>query len=149
MVLSQDQIEKVNQGMDALHGFFAKPLVVYKEAEKTVISEDQNHSFLFNSPQNTEVTKEIVTGVINARIYYGKIIEDPVTVGGLNNKDIDISATLPQGWIRIVTDITGKAILEGSKKIVFENETYDLHGIASRHGLLTKNFYSFNLQPSV
>jgi hypothetical protein len=150
IAMSDSQKSMVLQTQQNLHNFFAKTLIYRKTSESTLISSNEKHSFIFDySPTNSEVTEVIDSGSFKARIYYGKQINlEPISAAGFNNSDFDTNATIPNGWVRIIVDESGKNLIKDSKRIMFDDEIYSINSLQSRHGLLEKNMYSFYLKPS-
>ena len=143
--ISSEVMNIANSGLLQLHDTFAQNLYYFHERDQTVITEDPGHSSMWNSaPSNTVTEKITVSGVFRARIYWNKNETTPI----YGDTVFNTTAMLPKGWVRIITDVTGKAVVEESVRLRFEDEVYEIDSDRERHGLFNKNLYEYYLKPS-
>lgn len=145
MHLTQSQINQVNQAFLDLHNFFAKKHTLYVFKEKTIthITEDPDYNAFFSSFDNHNIQTETETGSFHARVYYSRNdIEGIETKGNL-----ETSASLPLGWIRIITDDDGAAVLGDTNKIKIKDQLHSVSTLPGHHGLIKNQFHDYYLSP--
>lgn len=143
--LTTGEEAQVNQAFNVLHNFFAKrySFVSFEEETNIFPASTNNHNAFFPNAPTNNIETIINTGSFNARIYYSRMNYNSISAG---DKFVT-EASIPDGWIRIVVDGSGKNIVESAKRIRFDDELYTVESKPSRHGLLQKEFYNFYLKP--
>lgn len=143
--ISTGVLNVCNSGILQLHDTFAQNFYYFHEDTQTIVSENPTHSATWgSSPFNTTTTKTTVSGTFRARIYWNK--NQAINIYG--DTVFQSTANLPKGWARIITDVTGKAVVEHARRLRFEDELFELDSDRERHGLFTKNLYEFYLKPA-
>lgn len=143
--ISSDVLNVANSGILKLHDTFAQTLYYFNESTQTVITSSPSHSATWKTaPENTTTTTVISSGTFKARIYWNK----NQTTSLYGDTVFHTTAMIPKGWARIITDVTGRAIVENANRIIFEDEIYEVDSDRERHGLFQKNLYEFYLKPA-
>ena len=130
--------------IDDIHDTWKREIVVYQEAEKTILSTDPNFNPIFRR-NITNVEVEVSKSTIEARIYYGRNQE----VAGINENGLDFQTKLgvPIGWVRLKVDPDGYEVLKDAKRIEFDGKVFKPLSSNRPHGLFDVRYYTFYLQP--
>lgn len=131
-----------------LHETFARDIVIYQTAQETVISTNPDNNYLFdNAPFNSETQSFIQSGIVKARILYGK--KEPLnpfnTVQSRNSAEQNM-IRLEEGEARIKLDPTGAAMLRGCERVTFDGTVFNVITSPRPHGLFTPQFETFYLK---
>lgn len=139
----------VNNAMDQLHYFFAKKgglLYAVKDGQTTIVSEDPNHNFYYDdAPNNTEVVTTRESGAFYARTYFLNGAENFNSLNYPNNSQ-DLEIKTADNILKIITDSTGKSLLEDTDKISWKDSWWEKDSTPANHGLLQKNFFTYYFQ---
>jgi|688.fasta_scaffold1375852_1 hypothetical protein len=65
--------------MNDIHDTFARPVIVWKTPERTIISSDISYNFLYNEQDSVSVSYQPVSGIFDCRIKWG----DASELGGI------------------------------------------------------------------
>ena len=131
--------------LHTVHDTFARPITVYQDGTKILVSTDPNFNPLYRrNTSNVEVTP--VATVINARVQYGRDQEfDAVTDSSL---DFQTKINFPIGYCRIKVDTDGYELLKDAKRIEVDGKTFTVLSSNRPHGLFESTYYTFLLQPT-
>jgi hypothetical protein len=131
-----------------IHDTFSRPIYIYKKAKQVVISNEPTHNFLWDSaPSNSTTSVELVSGVFNARILYGKEQKmDQFDSATNNNAVAQNTSSLEMGMVRIKLDPTGSAFIGDAQRVMFDNEIFEVTSSVRPHGLFTPQFYTYFLK---
>jgi hypothetical protein len=147
-LFSQTEKDSLSSVFSTLHDTFSRPIYIFKQRDETIITENPNHNFLWESaPSNTETQSVIVSGVFNARILYGKEQKQQnfvsPKIGGAEDQN---SSRLEMGEVRIKLDATGAAFLGGAQRVKFDDEVFQITSSKRPHGLFEPKWYTFFLK---
>lgn len=133
-----------------IHDTFARPIIIYRQAEKIIISSSTANNQFFqgtNVPFNDQVQNVAVSGQFNARILYSKKEEqamfEPFGIRKLGGDQINMLREA--GDVRIKLDITGASYLFDAKRVTFDGEVFTIRSSKRPHGLFTPYYYDFYL----
>lgn len=146
--LTTGQEAQVNAAMNSLHYNFAErnPFYARDISGATVVSSNPNHnSFYGGSPQNTTVTNVETSGLFYARTKFVTETNDLENLD-FNGNNQKLPALVGNTVLKVITDVTGKSLLENSKDIFWDGDWYENASTPRKHGLLQKNFYTFYLE---
>lgn len=139
----------VNNAFQTLHHYFAdrNEFKAIKEGETTIIDNSQDFNFFQQNlkPVNEYTQKTYETGTFYARYYYLSAEDIQFNDGNLQENS---NIRIPEGSLKIITDVTGKGFIETANIVHYENNPFEVSKTPERHGLLQKNFYTFLLTPS-
>jgi hypothetical protein len=130
---------------------FERDIVIYKEAQKIIVSTDVNwNPFQQNDlnliPQNPENQAQVYN--MRARIWYERQQPNPYLepyVGG-NLDEAQLKLKNPEGKVRIKIGPSGWAIMGGAKLIQFDGFMFDVESSPRAHGLFDNQYYTFWLK---
>jgi len=142
---SASQEAQINASMENLHYEFAarNPFYAVKEGTETIVSENPNHNAFYGSaPLNSETVTTKVSGLFFARAYYLNNDDNFHQINFQNNTQ-NISTNVAQNILKVVTDSTGKMLLEDADRIEWDGEWFRKKSTPKKHGLLQKNFNTY------
>ena len=121
---------------------FLRPLIVYQEAQRTVIISDPNYNPLDDWNQNnTDIQNTPVYTTISGRILWDKQQEWKYVRPGdspqLKTKDATNRA------VRLKVDSSGYNLLKTAKKVEIDGVLLDQESQPRPHGLFDTNYYTF------
>lgn len=137
--ISDDLKAKLAEQFNHLHDTFARDIIVYKEAQKVVISTDPNYNYIYNetgSGQNIQNVPQ--KQVFKARVLYstgGEIEYMSKTKVGVDRR------------VRIKLKKEDYAQIQGVKRIELDGRMFLIDSDARPHGLFDVNFYTMHLNP--
>jgi hypothetical protein len=130
--------------MNDLHATFARPISIFRQAQKIIISTTPNHNFIWDSsPTNDIVSNVAVSGVFQARIAYNKL-QNRNQFGA--DKGDQVNFKIFEGDVRIKLDPTGAAFLDGATRAEFDGGIFEITTSVRPHGLFVPNFYTYFLK---
>jgi len=139
---------KINEIIDSTHGEFGKQIIVYKDAETTVVSSvGQYNSIYRNAGKNAQnKTQTTVSERFTARVKYLKADEE-IFVSDDSESQIKIS--LPAGSVRIKVNESGYNYIQEAKRIDFGGVRYSIVNDSNPHvmGAFSPRYYIFYLIP--
>ncbi len=131
-----------------IHDTFARPITIFKTSQKTIITTNPEHNFIFDSGPNQTTTQDIiVSGVFQARILYKP---DQATKmfsasdGGVIGQP-QISQQMFKGDVRLKVTPDCAAYLIGVERVEFDNKIFSVNSESRPHGLFTPKFYNYYL----
>ena len=147
-LLSQAEIDSYKSAMKDLHDTFARDIIVYQTAKKTVISTNVNHNFIYGGGGGqTEVEETVVANTCKARIHYPKEskLEQFLRAGGSRNDD-QIQLKRKDFKVKLVVEEDVKEILQSCERVEFDGIVYTIESDLKPHGVIGVQFYDFYLQ---
>lgn len=145
--LTNAQKEPLNNEFNNLHATFARPIVIFKTAQETVVYTNPENNYLFQqAPFNSETTTIIQSGIINARILYAKKENLALFSVDSTRSDTQNNLFLSEGDVRLKLDPTGAAFLAGCERVTFDGTIFNVVTDKRPHGLFTPNFETFFLK---
>jgi len=125
---------------------FKRPIVVYHEAEKTVVISDPNYNRLRKFSQNTRNPDNTpVSRTINARIYYASKQGSPFNTFGQSPQN---KAKIDDGMVRIKIHADDFEFMSKAKKIELDGNLFDVDSVERPHGLFDTEYYTYWLKRS-
>jgi len=131
-----------------LHDTFGRDIVVYKEAQKVIISTDPNYNHLYNSGGATtpSVKNVPVRKVFKARIKY----DNDRTLENFGEADaqVKVSRVDSRSLVRIKLKVEDFEYIKDSKRIEFDGRMFHIASDPRAHGLFdVVQFYTLFLRP--
>ena len=146
--LSSEERARIAANLLDLHDTFGRDIVVYKEAQKTVISTDPNFNQLYNtggattnSVKNTPVRK-----VFKARIKYDT--DRNLEYFGEADSQVKVNRVNSESLLRIKLLKEDYEYIKDSKRIELDSRMFHVQSDARAHGLFdVVQFYTIYLKP--
>ena len=131
-----------------IHDTFGREIIVYKEAQKVIISSDPSYNYLYNNVagENTTIENVPVRKVFKARIKYdtGRDLE----YAGEVDSQMKISRPSNSSNVRIKLKIEDFNYIQDAKRIEFDGRLFHINSDPRFHGLFDKvQFCTFYLRP--
>jgi hypothetical protein len=121
-----------------LHDTFGRDIIVYKEAQKVIISTDPNYNYLYNSggSTTTSVTNKPVKKTFKARIRYD-----------LDNKNLESNiGSNETSQVRIKLKKEDYTYISDAKRIELDGRMFHVDSDPRAHGLFDVQFYTLFLR---
>lgn len=138
-----------NDQMNNLHETFGRNIVIWRNAEQIIISQNPDNNWMLGgAPFNSETIAVPQSGVFKARILYGKK-EPLVPINSMQfrNTTEQNNLWLQEGEARIRLDPTGSTFLQGAKKVTFDDTVFEIVSSKRPHSVFgNPNFYDFMLR---
>ena len=129
---------------------FERDIVIYSEAEKTIISTDANYNRFQSNDlglNSQNPTNTPVRNVVRARIMYEKRQPNGYLEAYGYGKDVNqTKLNNLEGLVRIKVGTAGNALIAGSKLIEFDGAMFQIDGSTRPHGLFDNQYYTFYLK---
>lgn len=142
--LTNSEKVSLNAEFYNLHETFARPIVVYQTATEVVVYTNPDNNILFdNAPFNSQTATIVNSGIINARILYGKKqpLDQLSVPRGPSTQNMIL---LEEGEVRLRVDATGAALLSSSERAVFDGTIFNIVANQRPHSLVgPPNFFDF------
>ena len=118
-----------------LHDTFGRDIVVYKEAQKVIISTDPNYNYLYNSggSQTTSIENVPVKRVFKARIRYDS--DRSLEYFGETDAQVKVTRPDPNSMVRIKLKIEDYQYIKDSKRIELDGRMFHIESDPRPHGL--------------
>lgn len=147
-LLTVSERSSYQEAMQNLHDTFARDIVIYQTASKTLVSTNPKHNFMYGSAgDGSAIEQVVISGTFKARIHYPNEakLEQFLRAGGSKNDDqIQLKR---RGWkVKLIVDESVKSILEKCERIEFDGVTYAVDSSARPHGVVGVQFWDFYLQ---
>jgi hypothetical protein len=147
-LISNEEAESFRSAMKDLHDTYARDIVIYKTAQKTIVSTNVQHNFLYDSgPYQTETEDVVVSGTYQARIHYPSElkIQQFLRAGGSKNED-QLQLKRKDYKVKLVVEEDVKNILINCERIEFDGVVYMSEYDPYPHGVIGVQFWNFYLQ---
>jgi hypothetical protein len=121
-----------------LHDTFGRDIVVYKEAQKVIISTDPNYNYLYNSggSTTTSVTNQPVKKIFKVRIRYD-----------VDNKNLMSNiGSSETSQVRIKLKKEDYTYISDAKRIELDGRMFHVDSDPRAHGLFDIQFYTLFLR---
>lgn len=131
-----------------LHDTFGRDVVVYKEAQKVIISTDPNYNYLYNTggASTPSVENVPVRKVFKARIRY----DTDRSLENFGEADAQMKVSRPDGGslVRIKLKIEDFQYIQEAKRIELDGRMFHIDSDPRAHGLFDViQFYTLYLRP--
>jgi hypothetical protein len=130
-----------------LHDTFSRDIIVYKEAQKVVISTDPNYNYIYNQ---TSESVPSVTNVPQKQVFKARIRYD-------DNRDTEyfgefgtstkISRVDSSSRVRIKLKKADYDYIKDAKRVEFDGRMFLVDSDLRPHGLFGIDFYTLYLKP--
>ncbi len=147
-LFSESEKSEVSANLLHLHDTFGRDIVVYKEAQKVIVSTDPNYNYLYNSGGATteSIENTPVRKVFKARIRYDT--DRSLEFYGEANSQVKINRGDPGNSVRIKLKKEDYDYIKEAKRIEFDGRMFHVDSDARAHGLLSAvQFYTLFLRP--
>jgi len=136
-LFTDSEKEEIAANLLHLHDTFGRDIIVYKEAQKVVISTDPNYNYLYgNSGATTSVSNVPVKKTFKARIRYD-----------LDNKNlISNIGSNETSQVRIKLKKADYNYISDAKRIEFDGRMFHVDSDPRAHGLFDVQFYTLFLR---
>ena len=146
-LLTSDEITSMQSAMRDLHDTYARDIVVYLTAKKTIVSTNPSHNYFYNSgPNQTAVTDVISKVVCKARIHYpkeGKL--DSFLRAGGSKSDDQLQLIRKDYKVKLVVEEAIKDIIVKSERIEFDGTLLAVDSDYRPHGVIGVQFWDVYL----
>jgi len=143
-LLSASERTTYQSAMKDLHDTFARDIVIYQTSQKTLVSTNPNHNFLYNSgPDQTVTTDVIISGTYKARIHYPK--EEKIERFLTNSNNDQIQLKRKDYKVKLVVEADVRAILIKCERIEFDGTIFAVDSDPRPHGVAGVQFWDFYL----
>jgi len=144
-LLTASERASYQSAMKDLHDTYARDIVIYQTSQKTIISTDINHNFLYNSGPSQTVTNEvIVSGTYKARIHYPKENALEKLLSQSNNDQIQLAQKNYK--VKLIVESDVKEILLKCERIEFDGTIFAVDSDSRPHGVAGVQFWDFYLK---
>ena len=147
-LISDSDKAAYNSVIDDIHDTFARPIVVYKEAEKVVIATSNtfNPYYANNGAAAKTITNVPQSQTFQARIYYWRDFQDEK----FNKYDLDNQAKiqLDKGTVRLKVNEACYVYIKDAKRIEFDGSRFLIDSSFRKHGLFGVQYYTLYLKPT-
>lgn len=132
--------------MDDIHATFARDIVVYKFAERTVISTDLNFNPLYDTGgATTSIVNTPVSGTYSARIHYVDDVDKKFW--SEQNSKLSLKIDAPVGTVRLKVDADAYEFMKTAQRIDLDEKRYVIDSTFRPHGLFSNKYYTLYLKP--
>jgi hypothetical protein len=132
-----------------LHDTFGRDIIVYKEAQKVIISTDPNYNYLYNTAgaQTNSVENVPVKKVFKARIRYDT--DRSLEYFGDTDAQVKVSKPDANSMVRIKLKIEDYQYIKDAKRIELDGRMFHVESDPRAHGLFDEvQFYTLFLRPT-
>jgi hypothetical protein len=143
-LISDSEKASYQSAMKDLHDTFARDIVIYQTSQKTLISTNPNHNFLYNSgPEQTVTSDIIISGTYKARIHYPK--EGHLEKFLSQSNDDQIQLKRKKYMVKLIVEADVKIILDKCERIQFDGVIFAVDSDARPHGVVGVQFWDYYL----
>ena len=147
-LLTSAQKAALQSAFDSVHDTFARDIYIFKEAKNVTISTSPNYNPIYGQNSNLPdtVTREVQSGVFQARILYNTDRAEPfVTAPQIDHQ---LKLKVPDGSVRIKLDKDGYEYIKKAKRVDFDGRRFSIESDVRPHGLFKPTYYTFFLLPT-
>ena len=142
-LIEQTDKDLMQSAMMDVFDTFKRPIEIYKEPERIIISTNYNYSrFGDNSQNQLNPPVSPVSIIVNACILH----EKKQRYVYVDADDSQLKLKDAEGQVRIKVDITGYNAMIGAKNITLDGFEYRNVSTPRPHGLFTPSLWTFYLQ---
>lgn len=147
--LSSSDRASIAANLIDLHDTFGRDIIVYKEAQKVIISTDPNYNYLYNTggAQTTSVENVPIKKIFKARIRY----DTDRTLEYFGDTDAQVKVSKPDAnsLVRIKLKIEDYQYIKEAKRIELDGRMFHVESDPRAHGLFdVVQFYTLFLRPT-
>jgi hypothetical protein len=145
---TSSQKESISSQLLNLHDTFGRDIIVYKEAQKVVVSTDPSYNYLYGNggAETPSVENVPVKKIFKARIRY----DTDRSLEFFGETDTQVKVTRPNAssLVRIKLKAEDFAYLKDAKRIELDGRMFHVESDPRAHGLFDKiQFYTLFLKP--
>jgi hypothetical protein len=141
----KDKLHLASQ-FNNLHDTFARDIIVYKEAQKVIVSTDPNYNYIYNnSGPTTSIENVPQKKTFKARIFYDYNRE--MEYFGEANAQTKVERVSANDRVRIKLKKADYDFIKDAKRIEFDGRMFFIDSDARAHGLFNVDFYTLFLKP--
>lgn len=143
-LLSVAKQQVINSVFVNLHDTFSRDIIVYKNAQKTITSQNaQFNSIYGNAGKSTSIINQEISQTFQARIYYLDLKEEILS----DSKSPASKVILSNGSVKIVVDEVARDFIKEARRVEFDNKIFAINSEASPICLFDNLYYEFYLNP--
>lgn len=156
IVLSFNEKMAYQADLANVHDIFKRPFLIYRQAERVVMSENLQFNYAYgdNQADSDTVSYNINSGIFSARIWYMPGMSANKMSLTTSTSDREFSARgEPQlrfnndkNYIRLKLDISGYGFIKGCKTVQIDSGNYNVFSAYEIHGLFVPQFYNVWLE---
>jgi hypothetical protein len=156
--LSDAEKSQYQSDLANLQSIWGRPLLIYRQAERVVISENLNYNFAYGDtqPQSSTTSYIINSGIFNARIWYLDGMAANKSLLSTSNSDREFTARgEPQirfrndkNYVRLKLECSGYNFILGAKTVEIDTNNFNIFSAYQRIGLFTPEFWAVWLEES-
>ena len=146
--LSSSERASIASNLLDLHDTFGRDIVVYKEAQKVIISTDPSYNYLYNTASSTNKTIENapVKKVFKARIRYDT--DRSLEYFGDTDAQVKVSKPDANSLVRIKLKVEDYSYIREAKRVELDGRMFHVESDPRAHGLFDViQFYTLYLRP--
>ena len=146
-LIPQDVKDSFAQAMLDLNGTEARPIIVFKTPQKTIISQNLSYNFVYGD-STADVSYTPVSGIINARITY---LDNLSRVGAFEGKygvnaESDLRLRLFKSPVKIMIEEKDISYFLDCQDIEFDNKMFRMISPPNLHHYYGANLYKMFLE---
>ena len=146
--LSSSERASIASNLLDLHDTFGRDIVVYKEAQKVIISTDPSYNYLYNtaSSANKTIENAPVKKVFKARIRYDT--DRSLEYFGDTDAQVKVSQPDANSLVRIKLKVEDYSYIREAKRVELDGRMFHVESDPRAHGLFDViQFYTLYLRP--
>jgi hypothetical protein len=146
--LSSSQRASIAANLLDLHDTFGRDIIVYKEAQKVIISTDPNYNYLYkNAGAQTQSVQNVpVKKVFKARIRYDT--DRSLEYFGETDTQVKVNRVDPNSMVRVKLKIEDYEYIKDAKRIELDGRMFHVESDPRPHGLFdVMQFITLFLRP--
>ena len=145
-ILSSEQKKALETVMQSMHDTFSRSIFAYKEAQKLILSTDENFNYLYNNVKGvSQILKKTQFKAISARIQY---MDRNNTSMYDSQVDAQIKVEGPVGEVRIKVDEEGNEYFKDAKRVEIDGRMFFKVTDVKKHGLFRPKYFTYYLKPA-
>jgi hypothetical protein len=146
--LSPSERASIAANLLDLHDTFGRDIVVYKEAQKVIVSTDPSYNYLYRNAGSTtpNVQNVPVRKVFKARIRYDT--DRSLEYFGETDTQVKVNRPDPNSMVRIKLKIEDYEYIKSAKRMEFDGRMFHIESDPRPHGLFdVVQFVTLFLRP--
>lgn len=141
-LISSDDKTTLNSIMEDQHDTFARPIICYKDAVKTVSTKSTSFNSVYgNAGATTSIVNTPQPITVNARVQYEKKYPQEYLEDGNINSQLKVN--IDEGRVRIKIKSSDFANVKECKRFEFDSRVFYLDSDFRAHGLFDAQYYTF------
>jgi|TARA_B100001093_G_scaffold329525_1_gene314537 hypothetical protein len=146
--LSSSERASIASNLLDLHDTFGRDIIVYKEAQKVIISTDPSYNYLYNtaSSPNKTIENTPVKKVFKARIRYDT--DRSLEYFGDTDAQVKVAKPDANSLVRIKLKVEDYTYIKDAKRVELDGRMFHVESDPRAHGLFDViQFYTLYLRP--